>query len=391
MDIDSRIRRHRQRGTESDIVLNWNRLNPVAHVEEPIGRGPFVERILDHLDPAFDGALPASAYVWGPPGSGKSVVLTALCGRLTASTMHSPAAIETTTRVQTVELPRFVYVDARSADSTFQLYRRLLDELSETGPPQQGVSTDDVRNRLRERLSTGIGTVVTVDHVDEDDHDPLETLANIESIDAPVSVIFVGQTPPSNVDDDWDITGIEIPGYSQPVLIDVLMTRASAGLAQDVFTYEQARRIAAWAGGNAHDALAGLFGAAVRAKEDGATTLRDEDISAGIEAVTRGGRSLGVVLSLPPNRQAVLRSFLDLTEADRSSVTAASKAIAQSESIDLSAGTVKRYLYELAEDGIFDRVTAEQRAGKGRPPSRLEPRFPTIVFETVYDFQHPPS
>jgi len=38
----------------------------VTHVAEPADRGPFLERLLDHLDPVFEGDLPDNAYVWGP-------------------------------------------------------------------------------------------------------------------------------------------------------------------------------------------------------------------------------------------------------------------------------------------------------------------------------------
>jgi len=40
-------------------------------------------------------------------------------------------------------------------------------------------------------------------------------------------------------------------------------------------------------------------------------------------------------------------------------------------------------LYELAEAGIVRRVKAEQPSETGRPPSRVEPRFPTLVFEQL--------
>lgn len=64
----------------------------------------------------------------------------------------------------------------------------------------------------------------------------------------------------------------------------------------------------------------------------------------------------------------------------RVSVDGLASAIA--DGLDLSAGTVKRYLYELADDGIVERVRMDG-ATKGRPPSRIEPRFPTRVFERL--------
>jgi predicted transcriptional regulator len=78
----------------------------------------------------------------------------------------------------------------------------------------------------------------------------------------------------------------------------------------------------------------------------------------------------------------VLRRLLDLDADERSSVKEASEHV--SRTVDLSAATVKRILYELAESGITRRVTIEEAEGKGRPPSRLEPRFPTLVFKRLF-------
>ena len=60
-------------------------------------------------------------------------------------------------------------------------------------------------------------------------------------------------------------------------------------------------------------------------------------------------------------------------------------AIAESPAVDLSAGTVRRALYELTETGILQRVTTDDTTSAGRPPSRIEPRFPTLVFRRLYD------
>ena len=97
--------------------------------------------------------------------------------------------------------------------------------------------------------------------------------------------------------------------------------------------------------------------------------------------------SLGRVLALPPNRQRVLRALVELPEADRKSVDTATEAIVRSPRIELSAGTVKRFVYELAEAGIVERVREETTNGHGRPPSRVEPSFPTRVFRRLHDLQ----
>ncbi|QSG15420.1 Cdc6/Cdc18 family protein [Halapricum desulfuricans] len=386
MDLAQRIRRRRRRGADRPIVLDYEPLNPVAHVQEPVGRGPVLERVLDHLDPVFEGTLPPDVYVWGPSGSGKSAIVTALFDRLQSMTVQPHAVIHTSTRAQTVELPTFVYVDARVANSEFQLYHRVLEAVSSDDVPQQGVSTAELRSRLQDTVGGSSGVVLAVDHVDEPESLTTEQLTEwFEPFGHTVSLLLVGRTPGEDVHGEWPDEEIEIPGYGQQVLIDVLMTRGSDGLARDALQHSQARKIASWAGGDAHDALAALFGAADRADAAGVERIRDEDVETGIDAVPSPCVPLGVVLSLRANRQRVLRELLDLDSDERASVTTTTKAIAGIDNIDLSPGTVKRFLYELAERGVVERVSASQADGHGRPPSRVEPRFPTLVFRRLYD------
>jgi predicted ArsR family transcriptional regulator len=91
------------------------------------------------------------------------------------------------------------------------------------------------------------------------------------------------------------------------------------------------------------------------------------------------------VLALPESRQRLLYELVDLSEDDRSTVSAATEAIAACPGVDLSASTVRRILYELADADLLERVTVRRSDGKGRPPSRLAPRFPTAVFREWFD------
>jgi hypothetical protein len=152
--------------------------------------------------------------------------------------------------------------------------------------------------------------------------------------------------------------------------------------------HEQVREVVEWADGDAHDALAAVFGAADAAESTGHDALTGEDIEDGMDDVPWQSVSLGRVLALPENRQRILVALLELPPEDRNSVTAATRAIAASGAVDLSTATVKRVLYELAEVGIVRRVTGDKDGGQGRPPSRVEPRFPTRVFRRLFEFEH---
>ena len=97
MDLKERIRRRQNSGGSSQVIREYEAVSPAAHVEEPTGRGPVLERLLDYLDPVFEGQLPTDAYVWGPAGAGKSAVVTALFAHLGRLSTETRSVIHTST------------------------------------------------------------------------------------------------------------------------------------------------------------------------------------------------------------------------------------------------------------------------------------------------------
>lgn len=146
-----------------------------------------------------------------------------------------------------------------------------------------------------------------------------------------------------------------------------------------------AQRIAQWADGNAHDALAALLSAADCAVAAEHEHIHEPDVTVGIDSVPCPCISLDRIFTLSSNQRSGLRVLVDLDAADRESVTAATEAIAAVESIDLSAGTVKRVLYYLAELGVGERIPRTNTSGKSRPPSRVKSKFPTRAFRRLYN------
>ncbi|WP_435146327.1 Cdc6/Cdc18 family protein [Halobaculum sp. P14] len=390
MDIDERIRRRQRWTGESRLIQDYDALSPVGHIDEPSDRGPVFEQLLDHLDPVFDGDLPGNAYVHGPSGAGKTAVVTALFAHLEPLSSGTQSVIHTSTRAATTGVPGVVYLDTRTTTSTFALYHGVLDGLVEESVPKHGISTEELRSRLHDALDGArAGAVVAVDHVGEpgsaDTDDLVDVFAGLPSN---VSWLAVGRDPPAQTElAAYTATTVAVRHYRQQTLTDVLMTRASSGLAHRALDHEQARRIAAWADGNAHDALAALFVAAVRADDRDRTRIAETDVDDALAELPQPSVSLGRVLALPENRQAVLRALVDLDETDRASVTATTEAVAAAPGVTLSPGTIKRYLYELAEIGVVERVQSELDNDQGRPPSRVELRFPPTAFRRLYDLQ----
>jgi Cdc6-like AAA superfamily ATPase len=384
VNIDDRIERRLGYDAGAGVLVDLDAVSPVSHLESPVGRGPAFEQLLDAFSPAFSGSLPPSVYVHGPKGSGKSAVVSALFDRLAA---HSGPrrAIQTSTRAVEPTLPGFVYVDARRASTRFRLYHETLTEVGDDPVPEHGIGTDELAAALRGAVQTGPDVVVAVDHTNEPETADAATVVEwLTDVSGHIVPVCLGRDPPEAIEWDADAS-VAFEPYRRHVLVELLTSRCSTGLGRDALSHDQIRELAEWADGDAHDALAAITGAAINAERAGASTVRPTDLDAGIDAVPKPCVALGRVLALSESRRRLLYELVSLPEAARESVSAATETIASRPAVDLSASTVRRVLYELADAGMLDRVTVARSDGKGRPPSRLVPKFPTLVFRELFD------
>ena len=384
MNIDDRIERRLGYDAGAGVLVDLNAVSPVSHVESPTGRGPVFERLLDAFGPAFSGSLPPSTYIHGPKGSGKSAVVSALFDRL-ASHSGPRRAIQTTTRAVEPTLPGFVYVDARRGSTRFRLYHDVLSEIGDDPVPEHGIGTDELADELRETVRTGPDVVVAIDHTNEPETPDATTVVDwLTDVSGHIAPVCLGRDPPDEIEWEPD-ERVAFEPYRRHVLVELLTSRCSTGLGRDAISHDQIREVGEWAEGDAHDALAAVTGAAISAERAGASTIRPTDLDAGIDAVPRPGAALGRILALSESRRRLLYELVSLPDEDRESVSAATETIASRPAVDLSASTVRRVLYELADAGLLDRVTVRRSDGKGRPPSRLVPRFPTLVYKELFD------
>ncbi|WP_277555435.1 Cdc6/Cdc18 family protein [Halobaculum limi] len=382
MNIQDRIDRRQRTDDRNRLLLDEEQLSPVWHPDEPTGRGTLIERLLDHFDPAFDGQCPPNGYLHGPGGAGKSAVVSALVRHLASSMAPPTNAVFTTTRGGSARAVSFVYVDLRAADSAFEFSHAVVDSLVAEPVPRRGVGTTDLHERLQRRVR-GTGPVVVVaDHVGEPETVEAATVDDrLADIDGAFAWLAVGRKAPAEVGVPADSADIRVEQYSRAALTDVLSARADAGLGQGTLAHSAIRRIAEWAEGDASVALSALLGAVEVASSEGEALLDDDAIDAGMAAVPWPYVPLGRVLSLPRNRIRTLACLVDLPPEARAPVGDCAERIA--ERIDLTASTVERFLYELAESGIVERVRVQDSDGPGRPPSRVEPRFPTLAFRRL--------
>ncbi|MFP8951539.1 Cdc6/Cdc18 family protein [Natrialbaceae archaeon A-arb3/5] len=378
MNVRERIARRQSAHSGNALITDRDHLSPVVHRSEPIGRGPAFEQLLDALEPVFEGELPPPVSVVGPPGSGTSALVVALFEALNERFGEASQPIGTSTRAgRAGPVTWFVYVDARRVQSEFAFYRAVLSVLSTEPVPESGVGTDELRDRLQRRLARhDRRAVVAIDHHDEPEtlsHDRAREL--LDATSESVSVVAVGQTEP----DGWDGQTVTVPAYRDHELVDVITDRASTGLAPGTLDHEAVRSLAAWAEGNAHDALAALFGAAVRADESGADQIEPHHLERAKADVPDDGVHVDRTLALPETRQQVLANLVAVDSADRPIREVAADIASRS---SLTAGTVKRFLYELADQDVLERVSLPS-SGHGRRPSSIELRFPTFVFRSL--------
>ncbi|MFC4438923.1 MULTISPECIES: Cdc6/Cdc18 family protein [Natrialbaceae] len=386
MDLQERIARRRSARRDNGIVVNREHLSPVVHRSEPVGRGPVLEQLLDALEAVFDGTLPEPVAVVGPAGAGTSAIVTSLFAALNDRLGETTRTMGTTTRAgSTGPVTWFVYVDARRVESAFAFYRTVLSRISAESVPESGVGTDDLRERLCSRLERpDRRAVIAVDHYDEPETLSYERVRELVEPSAEnVSTIAVGQTEP----DGWDGPTVTVPSYRHHELVDVVTDRTSTGLSPGALDHETVREVAIWADGNAHDALAALFGAVVLAGEDGADRIERTHLEAATADVPENGVHVDRVLALSETRQQVLRDLIAVDSADRPIRDVAAEIADRS---SLTAGTVKRFLYELADRGVIERVPLSV-SGSGRRPSTVVARFPTIAFRALGPVENGPN
>ncbi|WP_290815710.1 AAA family ATPase, partial [Halovivax sp.] len=377
MDLAERVARRRSARRAAGVMVERDVLSPVTHRPEPVGRGVVLEELLDAVDPVFDGDLPPDVAVAGPHGSGTSAVVTALFASLNDRLGAPDRSIATTTRGGAPDpVTWFLTVDARTVASPFAFYRAVLSALVDGGVPDGGVETDVLRNRLAGRLDRpDRRAVVAIDHHDEPGGLDLETVRGLLApFEERVALVPVGRTVP----EDWSGPVVRVSPYRRHELVDVVTDRATTGLATGAVDHGTLRELAAWADGNAHDALAALFGAATLAARADADRIADDHLDRAMADVPADGIHVARPLSVSESRQRVLAGLVELDAPARSIGDLATEIAART---DVASGTVTRFLYELAGAGILRRV-ALPADGSGRRPSTVEPRFPTIVFRT---------
>ncbi|MFC6766355.1 AAA family ATPase, partial [Natrinema soli] len=117
------------------------------------------------------------------------------------------------------------------------------------------------------------------------------------------------------------------------------------------------------------------------ASEDEADRIEPPHLETARTDVPDDGVHVARALALSATRQRVLLALVDIDSSDRPIRELASAIAARS---SLTAGTVTRFLYELADRGVIERVQLSSSGhNSGRQPSTVEPRYPAIAFRSL--------
>jgi cell division control protein 6 len=156
------IRGRLQDGVQDSVFRNKGLLDPEAVINEDriVGRDEQLDDIITYLRPALRGNRPPNMLLYGPSGTGKSLITNAVCNQvldLADSQGDRFGIIE-------INCQRIKSHDR----AVYRLVQSVANEANvEVGVPESGVSTDQKLNRLYELIDTEFDFVIIIlDEID---------------------------------------------------------------------------------------------------------------------------------------------------------------------------------------------------------------------------------
>ena len=160
--LSQSIKGRLQEGVQNSVFRNKGLLDPDAVIDEDriVGRDDQLDDIITYLRPALQGNRPPNMLLYGPSGTGKSLIINAVCQ-------------------QVLELAnsqgyRFgvIKINCQTIKSHDRAVYRLVKNAAEgagvnVGVPESGISTDQKLDRFYEILSNNFDSVIIIlDEVD---------------------------------------------------------------------------------------------------------------------------------------------------------------------------------------------------------------------------------
>ena len=160
--LSQSIKGRLQEGVQNSVFRDKGLLDPDAVIDEDriVGRDDQLDDIITYLRPALQGNRPPNMLLYGPSGTGKSLIINAVCQQvLELSNSQGDRFGVIKINCQTI----------KSHDrAVYRLVKNAAEEAGvDVGVPQSGISTDQKLNRFYEILSNDFDSVIIIlDEVD---------------------------------------------------------------------------------------------------------------------------------------------------------------------------------------------------------------------------------
>jgi len=160
--LSQSIKGRLQEGVQNSVFKDKGLLDPDTVIDEDriVGRDQQLDDIITYLRPALQGNRPPNMLLYGPSGTGKSLIINAVCQQVQ--------------ELANAQGDRFgvIRVNCQTIKSHDRAVYRLVESAAigvgvDPGVPESGVSTDQKLNRFYEILSENFDSVIIIlDEVD---------------------------------------------------------------------------------------------------------------------------------------------------------------------------------------------------------------------------------
>jgi cell division control protein 6 len=160
--LSGSIKGRLQEGAQNSVFRDKGLLDPDAVIDEDriVGRDEQLDDIITYLRPALQGNRPPNMLLYGPSGTGKSLIINAVC--------------EQVDELAAAQGNRFgvIRINCQTIKSHDRAVYRLVENAAteagvDPGVPESGISTDQKLSRFYELLSEHFGSVIIIlDEVD---------------------------------------------------------------------------------------------------------------------------------------------------------------------------------------------------------------------------------